>query len=97
MYCNTVISDLVAKPGPVLLLYGQTLRIPRQIRQGVLIHTIEINSTKDGMKQRTQVEVLTKMGNIDRESKNLTKVHTLHKILTNTIHKIQTGLLLVIL
>ncbi len=37
-----VISDLVAEPGPLLLLYRQTFRIPRQISQSVLTHTRQI-------------------------------------------------------
>lgn len=71
MYFKTVISDLVAQPGPVLLLYRQTLRVPRQISQGVLIHTrhIKKHSTKDSIKQRTQVGEV----DLDRErEKNIT-------------------------
>lgn len=49
---KNVIADLVPKPGPVLLLYRQTFRIPGQISQGILTHTRQIkrNSTKDGIK-----------------------------------------------
>lgn len=43
-----VCSDLVAKPGPMLLLNRQTLRISSQISQGILTNTIFF------LKQRTQ-------------------------------------------